>query len=231
MTREKGRPGVLHDSLKIGSVEGLLGAAEIDHLAARISAELGDGARYSVTGRTRSVHSVEGQGLERVKEVYEPRGRVEYDELPADITELLDAAVARRMPDLRRIFPSARRSMDWLYVEYGPGQFVTPHVDYPHNEIAPDRPKVAAIGIVLHEAAAGGEFYVETGGGDALWNEAGGIKENANIHSPWFAGMRRTRWRVTCGTGDALCWGTQLVHGTEPVSAGRNGKFIGFLGS
>ncbi|WP_344962089.1 hypothetical protein [Streptomyces thioluteus] len=74
MTREKGRPGVLHDSLKIGSVEGLLGAAEIDHLAARISAELGDGARYSVTGRTRSVHSVEGQGLERVKEVYEPRG-------------------------------------------------------------------------------------------------------------------------------------------------------------
>jgi Phytanoyl-CoA dioxygenase (PhyH) len=222
---------VLHDSLKIGSVEDLLSEEEITHLAGLISEGLGDGARFEVANRARSVHSLAGEGLDRVKEVYEPQGRVEYDELAPDITKLLDDAVTRRMSDLRRIFPSARRSMDWLYVEYGAGQYVTPHVDYPFNAIAPDRPKVAAMGIVLHEADAGGEFFVETGGGDALWKEDGGVKENANVHSPWFTGMRRTRWHVTCRPGDALCWGTQLVHGTEPVTVGRVGKFIGFLGA
>ncbi|MBH1937471.1 phytanoyl-CoA dioxygenase family protein [Streptomyces sp. AV19] len=222
---------MLHDSVKIGSVEELLGPEHIAHLSARIAQELGNGAAFDVTGRKRSVHSLAGEDLARVKEVYEPRGRIEYDELPVDITELLDSAVDRRMDELRRVFPSARRSMDWLYVEYGAGQYVTPHIDYPFNEIAPERPKVAAIGIVLSEADSGGEFFVETGGGGSLWNEDGSVKENATLHSPWFAAMRRTRWRVTCRAGDALCWGTQLVHGTEPVTSGRTGKFIGFLGS
>ncbi|KNB53126.1 phytanoyl-CoA dioxygenase family protein [Streptomyces caatingaensis] len=222
---------MLHDSLKIGSVEELLGPGQIARLSARVAEEIGNGGGFDVMDRKRSVHSIAGEDLARVKEVYEPHGRIEYDELPADITALLDAAVAHRMDEVRRVFPSARRSMDWLYVEYGAGQYVTPHVDYPFNEIAPDRPKVAAMGIVLHEADSGGEFFVETGGGAALWNEDGGVRENATVHSPWFAAMRRTRWRVSCRAGDALCWGTQLVHGTEPVISGRSGKFIGFLGS
>ncbi|CAL9634320.1 phytanoyl-CoA dioxygenase family protein [Streptomyces albus] len=222
---------MLHDSLKIGSVEGLLDQEEITHLQALISEGMGDGSRFEVADRSRSVHSLAGEGLDRVKEVYEPEGRVEYDELDPAVTKILDDAVARRMSDLQRVFPSARRSMDWLYVEYGAGQYVTPHVDYPFNEIAPDRPKIAALGIVLQEPDSGGSFFVETGGGNELWNESGDIKENANMHSPWFAEMRRTRWHVTCGVGDALCWGTQLVHGTEPVTAGRAGKFIGYLGA
>ncbi|MFE6738419.1 phytanoyl-CoA dioxygenase family protein [Streptomyces tubercidicus] len=222
---------MLHDSLKVGSVEGLLSPDEIDRLTTRIAEELGTDARFSVSQRQRSVHSLAGESLARVKEVYEPHGRVEYDELPAEVNEVLGNAVARRLDELRRIFPSVRKSMDWLYVEYGPGQYVTPHVDYPFNEIAPDRPKVAAIGIVLHEPEAGGQFFVETGGGDALWDREGEIKAGANDHSPWFTTMRRTRWHVTSYTGDAVCWGTQLVHGTEPVTAGRSGKFIGFLGA
>lgn len=222
---------MLHDSLKIGSVEGLLSPEEITHLAGRISEGMGERSLFDVAGRTRSVHSLAGEGLDRVKEVYEPRGRVEYDEVQPDVTQLLNDAVTRRMDELNKVFPSARRSMDWLYVEYGAGQYVTPHVDYPFNEIAPDRPKIAAMGIVLREADSGGAFFVETGGGNALWNEDGSIKENANLHSPWFTRMRRTRWHVTCRAGDAMCWGTQLVHGTEPVTAGRIGKFIGFLGA
>ncbi|MFI2238220.1 phytanoyl-CoA dioxygenase family protein [Streptomyces chrestomyceticus] len=222
---------MLHDSLKIGSVEGLLSPDEVTRLTACVTDGLGADRRFTVSERRRSVHSLEGESLARVKEVYEPHGRVEYDELPDEITGVLEGAVARRLGELRRIFPTVRRSMDWLYVEYGAGQYVTPHVDYPFNEIAPDRPKVAAIGIVLHKAEAGGEFFVETGGGDALWNDEGEVKEGANDHSPWFNAMRRTRWHVTSRAGDAVCWGTQLVHGTEPVAAGRSGKFIGFLGS
>jgi len=213
----------------IHSIESLLTEGEAALIVASAQAALeGRMTEFEVGSRSRSVHEIEGESLATVVATYEPRGRIECDELAHDVTDLLDTAVRRRLSDIRIAFPSVSRASGWFYVEYGPGQFVTPHVDYPIDDEYPEDIKYAAIGIMLQEPQAGGEFFVETSGNPQPWVD-GRVRTGANMHSGWFRDMRRTRWRASPGVGDALCWGTQMVHGTESVVAGRAAKVIALL--
>jgi len=218
------------ETMLVSTIEGILSPSELDDIISRIEGTLSHRREeFTVAARSRSVHGIDGHGVERAKEVYEPSGRIEFDELPVDIAELMEEAVRRRLPDIRRVYPHVRRSMDWFYVEYDLGQFVTPHVDYPFNAMNPDQPKIAAISVTLKAAIAGGEFFVDTSSDATIWTPEGTVRRGADEHSDWFRAMRRTRWRVKAAPGDAICWGTELVHGTEPVNAGSARKLIAFL--
>lgn len=201
---------------------------EMDGVKERLAA---DSLVAGVNGR--SVHSIRGLGVVETVAVYEPEGRVEVTELPGSVHEVLETAFERRLPDIRRAYGSVRRSDCWMYVEYGPDQFITPHIDYPHNESRPERPKVTGINVLLNDDFTGGEFYVETTGARDLWHEGDDgqarVREGANYHSDWFRELPRTRWTARPGSGTALLYGTQLVHGTLPVTSGRVRKVLGFL--
>ena len=130
----------------------------------------------------------------------------------------------------------------WTYIEYGPGQHITSHLD----GIAPDPlawpRQIAGISVVITQPEAGGTFYIETASSDRLWDtrlSAGAetgyaddmwlAHEGADHSAPWFAEMPRTRWSVSPAPGTAVFYGSQLAHGTEPVISGRAAKFISWL--
>jgi Phytanoyl-CoA dioxygenase (PhyH) len=221
---------VARDTLLITSIEGILSPTELSDVRARVDREVaGRREEFAVATRTRSVHGIDGATTERAKEVYEPNGRLEYDRLSSEVAELMEAAVLRRLPDIQRSYPSVRRSMDWFYVEYEAGQFITPHVDYSYNAMDPSRPKIAAISVLIKSSGKGGAFFVETSSDAGLWTADGDVRRGADGNSDWFRRMPRTRWRVLAKPGDAICWGTELTHGTEPVQSGVVGKLIAFL--
>lgn len=53
--------------------------------------------------------------------------------------------------------------------------------------------------------------------------------DGADHSADWFRTMPRTRWNVRPAPGTALLYGSQVTHGTEPVRAGRERKFINWL--
>jgi hypothetical protein len=174
--------------------------------------------------------------------VYEPSGRVEVAQIPAEAEKLLQGAFQRARPALSRVMPSGTACRPWTYVEYGPGQHITSHLD----GIAPDPlawpRQIAGISVGISQPEAGGGFYVETAASDRLWhtrlsdssghNYADGMwlaHEGADHSAAWFAEMPRTRWSVQPVPGTAVFYGSQLAHGTEQVQSGRAAKFISWL--
>jgi hypothetical protein len=137
--------------------------------------------------------------------------------------------------------PSITACRRWTYVEYGPGQHITPHLD----GIAPDPltwpRQIAGISIVISPPVDGGAFFVESASDSRLWDRqcpdaAAGYApgswlahDGADYSTAWFRDMPRTRWSVTPAVGTALLYGSQLTHGTEPVRQGRSRKFISWL--
>ncbi|GAB2695107.1 hypothetical protein [Kitasatospora kifunensis] len=222
----------MHETLRIGSIEGLLLPAELTRIRLLVADALGPHrTEFAVERRNRSVHRIDDESVDRAKEVYEPLGRIEFDELPVAIAEIAQRAILRRLDDILPIFPSVRRSMDWFYVEYAAGQFITPHADYPQNETDPDQPKVASVSLLIDSPESGGEFFVETFADGRVWSDNGLLQHGLDYHNDSFRTSKRTRWRTSVQAGDALCTGTQVIHGTEPVGRGVASKLIGFLGS
>jgi hypothetical protein len=230
------------ETVTVGSVEGFLGDDDRARLATVMNAFLTDqdSARFG-TGRTTSIHEIPGHSHEQAMAVYEPAGRVEVPQIPAEAEKLLQDAFDRARPALARVMPSITTCRPWTYVEYGPGQHITGHLD----GIAPDPlawpRQIAGISVVISEAASGGAFYVESSSSDRLWNArldgaaagyADGMwlaHDGADHSADWYATMPRTRWSVTPAPGTALLYGSQLTHGTEPVASGRIAKFISWL--
>ena len=228
------------ETLATGSIEGFLTPAETASLTQTMDAVLAaTGPQPHDTGRTRTLHSIPGQTSRQAMHVYEPAGRLEIHDLPEPATHVLAAATARAMPALQRAMPSVTACRDWIYVEYGPGQHITPHLD----GIAPDPEtwprQIAGISIVLQHADDGGAFFIETTAATTLWSHQ---RPETGYHQPmsvahdgadnsatWFQSMPRTRWHVTAPPGTALLYGSQLTHGTEPVHTGRERKFISWL--
>ena len=222
------------ETLLAYSVEGLLTDTESDavlDLLDRHTAALPPRAMCpGLNGR--SIHTVEGLDVEQTVAVYEPRGRLEMDTVPDGVSEVMERAMLGRWDDLRRALPSACRIAPWIYVEYGPDQHVTPHVDYAWNEEDPGHPKVAGISVQLNEGFLGGELFVETSASPRLWTAAGGgdtLADGADQSSDWFLSTPRTRWTAAPRRGTAYVYGSQLVHGTMPVRWGRVRKLISFL--
>jgi hypothetical protein len=201
------------------------------------------------TERSKSVHSVPGVSLTDAMKAYEPAGRVELTPLPETINKILTNAVQRALPAVQRVFPTASGSEAWTYLEYGEGQHITAHIDHPievqplvdsshHSpgavaDIVIPEPgaHVAGISIVLDGRYSGGEFFVETSASPRLWRQDRPelANEGADYTSSWFPPIKRTRWHARPAAGSAVLYGSQLIHGTEPVSSGVVRKVIGFL--
>lgn len=228
------------ETLSIRTVEGFLTPTEIERLNRVMDDELGTlgRARYGTDRRT-TIHEIPGHSPAQAQELYEPVGRVEMTEIPYEATTLLDQALKHHMAAITRTLPSVTGHRPWIYLEYCAGQYITPHAD----GIAPDplaRPRqIAAATVTLTDThETGGAFYVETTGSDAPWaadeaptgsGYAPGMRfvhDRTDMSSPWFGAMPRTRWSVSPAPGTLVSFGSQLVHGTEPVRTGRLRKFL-----
>jgi hypothetical protein len=233
------------ETVGVGSIENFADAAELDQLAALMAKHLAhQGAIPDPYGsdRSASIHEIPGHTPAQAMAVYEPRGRIEITDIPEPAEQLLQRAFDRTRPALARLMPSITTCRPWTYVEYGPGQHITSHLD----GIAPDPyawpRQIAGISVVVAPADHGGGFYVETTASDSLWHlradqaqehgYAEGMwlaNDGADNSSAWFQQMPRTRWTVNPAAGTALLYGSQLAHGTEPVTGGRSAKFISWL--
>ncbi|MEQ4305097.1 hypothetical protein ABNF97_27575 [Plantactinospora sp. B6F1] len=224
---------VLLPTIMCYSVEGFLRPAE----AAEICDEMdmhkaGLPQERVLAGGGNSIHTVKNLTVEQAVQVYEPKGRVEVLELPPRVLDILGEAVSRNMPNICRAYPEVRTVGPWFYVEYEPGQFITPHADQYKNKNAPEHPKIGGLSVQLNDGFTGGEFYVETCGSPDIWTEADGetrLIRRANDSSEEFRSIPRTRWTSTPAVGTAFMYGSQLVHGTEPVTSGRIRKVISWL--
>ncbi|MBT3152452.1 2OG-Fe(II) oxygenase [Streptomyces sp. CHD11] len=228
------------ETLTVSSIENFLTPEEITTLISAVDDALGDdGLRRFDTERTTTLHSIPGRTSEQAMAVYEPVGRLEIHPPPETAAKILAHAVERAMPALRRALPALTSCREWMYVEYAPGQHITPHVDgIAPNPTDPVR-QLAGISVVLEHAEDGGEFFVETTSHSALWSDHHGgdgydpamafTHDGADHSADWFRTMPRTRWSVHPAPGTALLYGSQVTHGTEPVHTGRERKFISWL--
>jgi hypothetical protein len=232
----------LAETLAVGSIEGFLTPPEITQLDTLMAEHLlvASGDRFGA-GRTESIHEIPGHTTAEVMAFYEPAGRIEVRDLPADAEALLQAAFERAREPLSRALPSVTLCRPWTYVEYGPGQHITAHLD----GIAPDPlgwpRQIAGISVVITEAEQGGRFQVETTADPCLWTEqapgpgdgyAPGMRfarDGADRSAPWLTAVRRTIWTAEPAKGAALLYGSQLAHATTPVLVGRSRKFISWL--
>lgn len=244
MTRN--RPIGLNETLTVGSIEEFLTARELATLEELMEEFLRDTAGGDIRSaydqrRTNSIHEIPGHDTAAAMATYEPAGRVEITDIPADAESILQQAFSRSQHTLERMLPSVSSCRPWTYVEYGPGQHITPHLD----GIAPNPHgwprQIAGISVVIGTRCEGGDFFVETTSDDQLWNPdvAGPVpgyepgmafaRDGADNSSPWFAATARTRWSAAPAPGTALLYGSQLAHGTTPVRTGRSRKFISWL--
>jgi len=217
------------------SMEGFLTQADRHRILSRMS-QLGiEQPELFAPGRASAMHSVPGLTAEEVTDVYEPHGRVEITTLPAEVVEILDDAAGHSLPVLRRPFPAVDCWGSWTYLEYHIGQCITPHADTVTADPSSYPRQIAGVSVVLTDDFAGGHFFVETCGSDTIWADAPDgtldrlLTDSADLSSPGFAAVPRTRWRARQRAGDALVYGAQLVHGTEPVLSGVARKIIGWF--
>ena len=183
--------------------------------------------RYVVGGRRQeSVHEIPDHTARQAAEVYEPNGRIECTDIPPEAEKLLEEILIRSLPSIRYAYPDAVRDNGWFYVEYGEGQYVNPHVDY-HGRIGDPWPGVlATVSLTVRGAEAGGQFFVESSGDASIWEEPHVARRGLDWSTPSFREQRRVRWTASQQAGDMVIWGSQVVHGTAPVQAGRACKFL-----
>ncbi|GAA0626352.1 hypothetical protein [Streptomyces crystallinus] len=231
------------ETLAIRTVESFLKPDEIERLNLVMDDTLGSLGRdrYGTARRT-TIHEIPGHSPAEAQDVFEPAGRIEMTDVPHEACVLLDQALKLHMVAITRTLPSVTGHRPWIYLEYGAGQYITPHAD----GIAPDplaRPRqIAAATVTITDIQdTGGAFYVETTGNDAVWSAdeapagsgyAPGMRfahDGTDMSSPWFRTMPCTRWSVAAAPGTLVVFGSQLVHGTEPVRAGRVRKFLTLL--
>ncbi|MFF4223392.1 hypothetical protein ACFYZH_11080 [Streptomyces abikoensis] len=157
---------------------------------------------------------------------------------PAAAQAILDRAMRRALPALRRVFPSAASTDPWLYHDLKPGDRIRPHV---HGVGDPEaRPqRIARVAFNLQDADSGGEFSLDTCSADALWSDAtttgaGGYAPGTRFVHEITArtgpvkldSVPHTRWTCDPPPGTTVVYGTQLVHGVLPVVEGRVRKLI-----
>ncbi|MFF5728233.1 hypothetical protein [[Kitasatospora] papulosa] len=231
------------ETVSTGSIEDFITPEEQARLATVMRAFLTSDERGRFgEQRTHSIHETPGHSPQQAMAVYEPAGRVEIPTIPTEAEDLLQLAFNRACPALSRVMPPITTCRPWTYVEYGPGQHITSHLD----GIAPDPlawpRQIAGISVVISQAETGGAFYVESSSSTRLWSArlehdprngyADGMwlaHDGADHSADWFTAMPRTRWNVHPAPGTALLYGSQLAHGAEPVASGRVAKFISWL--
>ncbi|GGX97728.1 hypothetical protein [Streptomyces hiroshimensis] len=173
---------------------------------------------------------------------WKPRRQAEVFRAPGLAQEILRSATARALHVLQRALPSVAADARWDYTELTAGQHIPTHIDgIPDPAVAPRR--IGRIGVVLEDADAGGEFYIETTAGPAVWT--GTVVGEAEGYAPgtplthrmphlggheavpaWLRDVDSTRWVTATRPGTALAYGAQVLHGVQPVRAGKLRKFV-----
>jgi predicted 2-oxoglutarate/Fe(II)-dependent dioxygenase YbiX len=154
-----------------------------------------------------------------------------WGEIPRDAIEIVEHAFFRRIEDIRRAYPSAYGPYGFTYVEYGVGQFFTPHVD------GISTTQIAGFGVTLSAPADfdGGELCIETCGSGRLWARGAdgelAIAPGADSQSEWYRSLPRTQWLTRCEQGKALFYGSGLTHSSKPVTRGVLKKMLAFISS
>lgn len=223
----------LVETLMPYSVEGFLSPAELDRVV-----ELMDAYKASVkatrlqAGATGfSIHKSTNKSVEEVVAAFEPAGRLEvnWGDIPREAIDIVETAFFRRIEDIRRAYPSAYGPYGFTYVEYGPGQYFTAHVD------GVSTTQVAGFGVTLTSDFEGGEFCVETCGSGRMWADGPGgkpmVAPGADSQSAWYRGLPRTTWTTTCERGKAIFYGSGLTHSSKPVRGGVLRKMLAFISS
>ncbi|MFE5868191.1 hypothetical protein ACFQ6V_05970 [Streptomyces roseifaciens] len=207
----------LTETLALQSVEDFLTEAERAHLVKIMDSEL------AATG-------------------WKPRHQAEVLRAPAPAQEILRAATARALHVLQRALPSVTADARWDYTELTAGQQIPTHIDgIADPAVAPRR--IGRIGVVVEPAEAGGEFYIETTASPSVWS--GAIVGEPEGYAPgtplthrlphvhdhaaipaWLQEVPCTRWVTPAGAGTALAYGAQVLHGVQPIRAGKLRKFV-----
>jgi hypothetical protein len=215
------------------SLEGFLSEEEVERVIRSIDEykRTVDPRRLEAGASGYTIHNSENLSVPEIVSVYEPAGRldVNWQEIPRDICEIVEAAFFRRIEDVRRAFPRAYGPYGFTYVEYRPGQYFTAHID------GVSREQVAGFGVTLTNDFEGGEFSVETCGSGRLWaTDDKGRLINAPGHdaqSAWYRALPRTRWTTRPVRGNAVFYGSGLTHSSQPVTKGILRKVLAFVRS
>jgi hypothetical protein len=218
------------ESLLPYSIENFISGDDADRILALVDRYARDHPdRMTAVATGRSVHVADARSIEETVAMYEPAGRVEIagDDLPHGIAEIIERAYFAHIEDVRRAYPSASWLHGFAYVEYGPGQYFTPHID------GLTTAQCAGLGVTLSDDFTGGEFCVETCGSNRLWlaEPRGGssLAPGAEAGSEWFRTLPRTRWSMSPRRGVGVFYGSALVHASMPVVTGRLRKILAFL--
>jgi hypothetical protein len=199
---------------------------EIDGYKASIAPSL-----LEAGARGYTIHNFDSASVDHIVKVYEPNGRIDvnWQDIPRGIVDVIETAFFRRIEDIRRAYPTALGPIGYTYVEYGPSQFFTAHLD------GATHMQVAGFGVTLSNDFEGGDFAVETCGSGELWRDTSdGRLQNAPGHdaqSAWFRSLKRTRWTTRPTRGTAIFYGSGLTHSSEPVQRGILKKVLAFIQS
>ncbi|MBD2470941.1 hypothetical protein [Nostoc sp. FACHB-145] len=221
-------PTIEH-TLGVHSVENFLTFDEVQTLQELVSYTSLLEAACDTQHLKSSVHTLPGQAAQNVARLYSPNGRGEMQAVPSDIDAILTEAFNRNLTKICTVYPMARMNSKWILVSYSSGQFIVPHVDLPDlNSIG--RSKIAGLSVLICAPEKGGAFFIETTATNHIWRGQCPVwsvtpgEFNSN-----FRETQRTRWICAPRVGDALLYGSRLIHGTLPVLNGIAIKALTFI--
>jgi hypothetical protein len=159
-------------------------------------------------------------------ELYEPRGRMEAHagpQLNARLTEL----ATKRLAELPGWLPDEFEFSSWFVFAYGPEQYIIPHADG-SSYLGGARRQLAALTLWLQVPDKGGEFYVHADPFVTDWS--GDIRTGLDPTTSTYEYSSTPRWTLgNLESGDAVLFGSELVHGTNAVVHGVALKVLGFI--
>jgi hypothetical protein len=211
------------------SIEEFFSDAEVRSVLKSIDAyKAANPDRLQAGAHGTSIHTNPNLTVSEVIAVYEPAGRLDinHQQLPRDVIEIGESAFFRHIENIRRAYPTVHAPFGFTYVEYGIGQYFTPHADGVR-----DREKVG-YGVTLTDEFEGGEFIVQSCGSNRLWStDTNGQLTIGPAHdaaSEWFRSLPKTEWTTRPKRGNAIFYGGALTHGSKPVTKGTLKKLLAF---
>ena len=215
---------MIYESFSILSVENFLHDNELLTINSMLSAfEKNNKVEFGKY----SVHTSDKYSTKELSLAFEPNGRYEINNLPENVEAILNKALRRNLNSIKQIFPKVKRALPWNFLVYSENQFCNSHVDYIFKTET-NETVYCGIGIVIASPICGGEFYIETSGSKNYIND-GEVGPNMNYTSEKFKEMKRTKWTADQPKGTAVIYGTQTIHGTNPVIKGKCKKIISWL--
>lgn len=173
---------------------------------------------------------VEGEAID-LGRLYEPKGRTHVVASLAT-NRFLDRIAYASLSLLASWLPGDFVLTPWYLFSYREGQFIIPHADGAEYPTDPSRRQLAALSIWLDCPDEGGQFYVATCPFSNDWTHRDGepLRVGLDPMSSNYDYSAAPRWHLSnFPAGSAVLFGSEVVHGTEPVIRGSALKALSFL--